>query len=125
LKTKIIFTVVFLFVFVAFNIYLHNSQLNSESYRVTMNFLSNSNNVTELLGKPYRFSVPIFRGWGQQGAPAGELKAQYRINIYGEKNKGTAEIRLESQLPKWFITEATLILENGNKVNLLESMRTP
>jgi hypothetical protein len=122
LKRKAFWASVILIVGITVFLYINSKILKAEPYQLSVTFLSNNNRVAEKLGKPVRFSFNMFTGYGGQNTNVGK-KAQFIIKIVGEQNRGIAEMELETQKSKWLVTRATLITENGERINLLDSSK--
>jgi hypothetical protein len=100
--------------------YLLTSIEKTEEYRKAVLFLSSNNKVSEKLGIPMRYSVNILTKVYIEQLADSEKKSELKINIVGEKDKGRADIELETSKGEWMITKATLFMKTAEKIDLME-----
>ena len=97
-------------VFVYFYIYINT--VETEPYRISEVFLHENKKVKEAIGQPLKLSINIFTGYDIQRTSDNKAKAELRINLSGDKSKGTAIVQVESESGKWSITNAFLLMKD-------------
>jgi hypothetical protein len=119
-RQKIWRVVIFLCGVILVYFYLLTSIEKTEEYRKAVLFLSSNNKVSEKLGTPTRYSVNILTKVYIEQLADSEKKTELKINIVGKKDKGRADIELETSKGEWMITKAALFMKTAEKIDLME-----
>ncbi len=118
-KRKITWFIIILLINISVYLYVRNALIKAEPYRMSESYLSGNGDVIKHLGKPTDFSINILMGdYLKYHVNSEEEIAKCKINIIGTKDKGRAVIELENQKGRWAVKNATLILRNGEEINL-------
>jgi len=99
-------------------IYIYFKVTQSEPYLTSKQFLTHNTDVIKNIGEPVKLSINMFGGHDVRFYATSEAEAEFRINIYGAKDKGKAVMELKKKEGVWRITKAQLILSNDKQIEL-------
>jgi hypothetical protein len=79
----------------------------------------NNSKVTDNMGKPQKIELAAFDSFDVHNNPGTEGIAKFTLVVHGSNGDGKAVLELNTEMKKWHMKKAELLLKNGQQLNLL------